>query len=103
MPPKGMSWADMVRGKGSGKGNGGAKGGAKGRSTESPPSTSKTEASSASNDLTSSRAGSFETAMQQGASKGKHLGLDIRAPKTSGKGSPPSSPEPQEKEEASPQ
>ena len=60
MPPKGMSWADMVRGNGSIKGNSPAKGGAKGRSTESPPSTpemgpDKTTAPSASNDILFSR------------------------------------------------
>jgi hypothetical protein len=142
MPPKGMSWADLVRKNGSSKGNGGAKGDAKGRSTESLPSSpemgpDKTTAPSASNDLQFSRgsvgssgAGSSETAMHRPeteradeskgpalwkepghrkgnkgwakGSKGKQPTnpREVRVPKTSGKGSPPSSPEPQEREEA---
>ena len=135
MPPKGMSWADLVRKNGSSKGNGGAKGDAKGRSTESLPSSPEMgPAPSASNDLQFSRgsvgSSGAETAMHRPeteradeskgpahwkepghrkgnkgwakGSKGKQPTnpREVRVPKTSGKSSPPSSPEPEAREEA---
>ena len=98
MPPKGMSWADLVRKNGSSKGNGGAKGDAKGRSTESLPS-SPEMGPAAHWKEPGHRKGNKGWAK---GSKGKQPTnpREVRVPKTSGKGSPPSSPEPQEREEA---
>ena len=87
-----------MRKNGSSKGNRGAKGDAKGRSTESLPS-SPEMGPAAHWKEPGHRKGNKGWAK---GSKGKQPTnpREVRVPKTSGKGSPPSSPEPQEMEEA---